>query len=203
MTPGDEVTFGAVVLAAGRSIRMGKPKMLLPWGKTTVINQVVQTISSSGLDEIVVVAGGLHDAIESNLASFRGRVVFNPDYANGEMMDSLKTGIEALTPKHQGLLIVLGDQPTLEKAVIERILCQARAEPHKIILPSFDHHRGHPWLLPRELTREMLEFTNGKTLRDFLKLKEPQITYVEVDTPTILVDIDTPEEYERARPKDE
>ena len=73
---------GAVVLAAGRSRRMGRPKMILPWGETTVIGQVVNVLLAAGVDDLLVVTGGAREDVESALVDMPVRTIFNPDFAN-------------------------------------------------------------------------------------------------------------------------
>ena len=83
----------AIVLAAGLSRRMGRFKLTLPWGDRTVIGQVVATLEAAGIEEIVVVAGHRGDEVTEALAGTTARIVFNPDYASGEMLSSIRTGL--------------------------------------------------------------------------------------------------------------
>jgi len=71
-----------------------------------------------------------------------------------------------------------------------------------LVIPSFQMRRGHPWLIARQLWQEVLEIKPPRTLRDFLQANQEKITYVVVDTPTIFWDIDTPEDYERQKPRE-
>ena len=87
--------IGAVVLAAGRSQRMGRPKMILPWGETTVIGQVANVLLAVGVDDVLVVTGGAQNEVEGALTGMPVRTVFNPEFANGEMMHTLQVGLAA------------------------------------------------------------------------------------------------------------
>ena len=103
-----------VILAAGLSTRMGKPKMILPWGKSTIIGTVVSTLAATGLKKIIVVTGGASREIEEVLSGFSQQIVFNPMYENGEMLYSIQTGLSVLPSNIHAALVVLGDQPQMQ-----------------------------------------------------------------------------------------
>jgi molybdenum cofactor cytidylyltransferase len=195
--------IAAIVLAAGLSQRMGQPKMLLPWGDTTIIGQVVDTVLAGGIEKIVVVAGGNQAQIEAALRSERVQAVefaFNPNFADGEMLKSLQVGLKSLDPPVEAALMVLGDQPQMQAATL-RLLCAAfRRTQARLVLPSYHLRRGHPWLIERSLWQDILKLRPPATLRDFLQSFEGSIDYQVVDTPTILKDLDTPEDYARDKP---
>ena len=103
--------ISAIILAAGQSKRMGQPKMVLPWGKSTVIEQVVMTFLQAGIEDILVVTGGAHEVVEKTLDPYPVRKIYNPDYAAGEMLSSLQLGLSKLHREAQAVLVGLGDQP--------------------------------------------------------------------------------------------
>lgn len=192
--------IAALVLAAGRSLRMGRPKMLLPWGQTTVIGKVISTLLEANMNDICVVSGGNRNEVEAALSSFKVEYVYNPDYENGEMLSSVQAGLLHLAEKVQAAMIVLGDQPQVEVEVIRAILESYLATHSKIIVPSFQMHRGHPWLIDMELWGEINDLKPPQTLRDYLIQKSEVITYVNVDTSSILQDLDTPVDYQKLKP---
>jgi molybdenum cofactor cytidylyltransferase len=192
--------IAAVVLAAGLSRRMGSPKLVLPWGATTVIGRVVQVLRSGGADEVVVVTGGHHDLVEQALRGDPARIVFNPDYEQGEMLSSLQAGMAALSETVEAALVALGDQPQIEGWVIRQVLTVYRRSGAGIVVPSYQMRRGHPWLTARRLWPELFSLCQPLTLRDFLRAQAGEIVYETVDTPTILSDLDTPDDYRRERP---
>lgn len=194
--------IGAVVLAAGQSRRMGQPKLTLPWGRQTVIEQVVRTLLAAGIQEIVIVTGGSHEVIEAALAGLPVRFAHNPHYENAEMLTSLQIGIRALNPECLALLIVLGDQPTLDPSVVREVVKEHLASGARLVVPSYQMHRGHPWLVQRALWPELLAMLPDQTMRDFVHAHAKEIQYVTVNTPGILQDMDTPEDYQRIRPGD-
>jgi molybdenum cofactor cytidylyltransferase len=194
--------ISAIVLAAGLSSRMGHPKMILPWRSTTVIGQVVATLARSKVDEIVVVTGSARTEVESAVEQEKSsiaRTVFNPRYAEDNMLISLQAGIRSLNEAVNALLVVLGDQPQIEAQVVGALLKMYRKHSHALIVPSYNNHRGHPWLVDRKLWEGLLSSPGDSTMRDFLQTHAQQITYLSVATPSILADIDTPQDYARNR----
>ncbi len=192
---------GAVVLAAGRSQRMGQPKLGLPWGERTVIGQVVETLTKAGIEEILVVTGGAREVVEKALAGYPVRFVYNSVFDQEEMMTSLKAGIRDMSTGADGLLVVLGDQPTIEVGVVRAVLQEFSASDAPLVIPSYQKRRGHPWLIGKSLWGEILDFSSEKTMRDFLNLHREKIHYVNVQSRGILQDLDTPEDYEQLRPE--
>ena len=192
--------IAAVVLAAGLSRRMGKPKMLLPWGTTTVIGRVVEVLQQSGLVEILVVTGGARLEVEKTLAGSRTRTVFNPRFAEGEMIESLQVGLAAISDTASAALVVLGDQPQIETCVVEAVLKAFEQKRWELVIPSYAMRRGHPWLVGRSLWPDLIGMQPNQTMRDFMKAHEAVITYLEVDRPSVLKDLDTPQDWEREHP---
>ncbi len=190
----------AVILAAGLSSRMGQPKMLLPWGSHTVIEQVIRTIIEGGLQSPVVVTGAGHEIIRTLLEEYPVQAVFNPLYADGEMLHSFQVGIAALEIDCPAALIVLGDQPQIQVETVRAILHEYETNPSPLIIPSYQMRRGHPWLVRQELWAEILAIQPPVTLRDFLKKHAGDIHYLNLDSATILADMDTPEDYQKYRP---
>lgn len=193
------VNIAAVVLAAGMSSRMGSPKMILPWGKSSIIGTVVSTLETAGLKQIVVVTGGSSCEVEKALEGFPSRIVFNPFYENGEMLCSIQIGLSALPTKTHAALIVLGDQPQMQIDVIQSIVKAYQTQQTTLIIPSFKMQRGHPWLVDHSFWPSILALTPPATMRNFVQENAKSIHYLNVTTPTILADLDTPEDYERSR----
>ena len=197
-------SLAAIVLAAGESKRMGQPKMSLPWGKTTVIGQVVTTLAQTGIEDIIVVVGGgraeLLEALAHLPSSVHYRTVFNPDYASDEMSRSLQVGLGALTDEIQAAMVVLGDQPQIESEVVEEVLSAYDASQAALVIPSYQMRRGHPWIVERSLWPEIIALRNPATLRHFLQAQSDKIHYVNVSRPSILIDLDTPQQYQESKP---
>lgn len=189
----------AIVPAAGLSRRMGgdTPKPLLPWGDGTVIGRVTAVLRDAGLDDIVVVTGHRRELFEALLRPAGVRCVPNPDFAAGDMLSSIKAGLQALPAGCRGALIALADQPQIEPAVVRAVL-DAFDQHETLVVPSYRMRRGHPLLLPRWLWPEALALPDQASLRALLERRAADIHYVVVGTPSVLADLDTPEQYREA-----
>ena len=193
--------IAAVVLAAGLSERMGRPKMTLPWGDTTVIGRVVEVLTQAGIDEILVVTGGARELVENVLEGLPARAAHNTNFEIDQMALSLKTGLSALSPKAKAVLVTLGDQPQIEVNTIEILRVAYQSLRPSIVIPSYNMRRGHPWIVDRSLWAEILDLQPSKTLRDFLLVHSDDIYYVEVQNNSILRDLDTETDYTCERPQ--
>lgn len=197
------MTIGAVVLAAGQSRRMGAPKMTLPWGNTSVIGRVVEVLALAGVEDLVVVTGGTHLQVEGALQGTLARCIFNPRFMEDEMVLSLQAGLTSLHAGDDAALVALGDQPQIETGVVQAVIAAYHLNHAPLVAPSFQMRRGHPWLIARPLWPAILALHPGETLRDFLNAHVDRIEYLAVDTPSILRDLDTPEDYRRDRPSND
>lgn len=189
---------GAVVLAAGLSTRMGKPKLLLPWGGVPMIEHVCRQVLAGGLDRVVVVTGAEAESIESAVSELPVETVFNPDYAHGEMLSSLQVGLRALGENIDACLIILGDQPEIEHQLIASLLRAYFEGRGQIIVPSYRERHGHPVLIDRAFWPELLALPPSSAPRDVVRAHRGAIYHLVVDTPSVLRDVDTPEDYRRA-----
>lgn len=190
----------ALVLAAGTSSRMGQPKMVLPWGNTTVLGQVIQVIKSSAIEDLLVVTGAARDLVEPICHAEGARVVFNPLYAEGDMLASLQTGIRELGAATDAALVTLGDQPQIQETCVRLVARTYADSKAPLIVPSYHQRRGHPWLVGRGFWPEILNMREPETAREFLNRHSADISYLELDSATILQDLDTSEEYLKSRP---
>jgi molybdenum cofactor cytidylyltransferase len=192
--------ISAVVLSAGQSIRMGHQKMLLSWGKTCVIGQVVSILLEAGVDDISVVTGGLQSELKAVLKDYQINYLFNKDFANGEMLLSVKVGLRGLGNESDAALIVLGDQPQIEARIVRDIVERYLSSQYKIIVPSYQMHRGHPWLVDKSFWPEILNLDPPLTLQNFINMHDEVIEYIVVDTPSIIQDLDTKTDYNHYKP---
>src|SRR5215216_3467264 len=191
--------IAAILLAAGQSKRMGQPKMLLPWGQSTVIEQVITTFLKAGIEDLIVVTGGAREQVENVINPYPVRKVYNKDHAAGEMLSSIQCALRVMRDESEATLIGLGDQPQIQEGSV-RLICESyKDNPSSLIVLSFQMRRGHPWLVTRPLWSEILALRPPESPRDFLNRHTNEIHYVSVDTPSILADLDTPEDYQRSR----
>lgn len=189
----------AVVLAAGQSRRMGRSKPLLPWSDgQTVIETIVRRLLMFRLAEIVIVTGYQGEAVRRTLEHLPVSFVENEDYAAGEMISSLQAGLGALPETTAGALVVLGDQPALDGRVVRDVLAGYAEGRGAIVAPVYRGERGHPVLFDRRFWPELLALEQGAP-RDVIRRYPHDLALVEVSSDSILTDIDTPEQYRRAR----
>jgi molybdenum cofactor cytidylyltransferase len=197
----EKYSIAAIVLAAGLSRRMGRPKMLLPWGETTVIGRVVQTLLKIPFADIVVVTGGSREEVTSAVRDFPVRTIYNPRFEAEGMLSTFQTGLASIdNPLIHAALLVLGDQPQIEHDVVQAIIKTYMKFESDIVVPSFQHRRGHPWLLGRVRWPEIMTLQAPVTLRDFLNRRADQIQYLVVQSDSVIQDLDTPDDYIRFAP---
>ncbi len=191
--------IAAIILAAGMSKRMGQPKLLLPWEGTTVLGKVIKTFKQAGIEYILVVTGGDRELVEANLTElatqFPTRSVFNPEFAQAEMLSSLQRGLATLPSEAEAALIGLGDQPQVQARTVRHVCAAFVKSGAPLVVPSYQLRRGHPWLVARSLWGELIKLPPLQSPRSFLQRHASDIYYVNVDTPSILEDLDTPEDY--------
>src|SRR5262245_14423412 len=145
--------ISAIVLAAGKSERMGRPKALLEFRGRTFLENILDTISRSSIAHTSIVVGHHRQAIDNPVAS--ASIVVNPGYEQG-MVTSLQSGIRALPPKSIGAFLLLVDHPVVDVETIEAMI--PSAAPNRIVQPTFQGRRGHPVLLGMDVLREILGY---------------------------------------------
>ena len=200
MNPDLPPVIGAVILAAGQSRRMGQPKLSLPWGESTVIARVVDVLTAAGAAPLVVVTGAWRLEVQACLEGKSVTYAHNPDYAAGEMLSSVQVGLGALGAEVEAALLALGDQPGIEETTVRKLLLAYRESRPGLLFPSYNKRRGHPWLVERSLWPEIQRMQFPATLRDFTRAHAAEIHYMLVDNSSILLDLDTPEDYQEQKP---
>jgi molybdenum cofactor cytidylyltransferase len=201
-TPVPEVRrrVAAVVLAAGESRRMGRNKLLLPWGATTVLGQTIANAQASAVAEVMVVVGHESEVV-TNAAREIGEpnIVTNLDYAKG-MLTSVQSALRHLPPTVEAVLVLLGDQPMVAPAVLDALLDAYAASPYGLVAPVFENQRGNPVLIDRRYFNELLALPPEAAPRRLLQRHPDDLLPVAVDSDAVLHDLDRPEDYERWRP---
>ncbi|MEA2710190.1 MAG: molybdenum cofactor cytidylyltransferase [Phycisphaerales bacterium] len=179
---------------------MGRPKLLLPWRGRTIITDVVERARAAA-SHVVVVTGHDSSATVRELTGHDIHIVHNSNYADGEMISSVKTGIAALPPACEAFFLVLGDQPGIAAETFERIIAAwrgaAAGAATMIVSPRWNNCRGHPVLISAAGIDEILALPADATLKTFVARHAAGSIEVEVEDPAILADVDTPEQYRR------
>ena len=188
--------IGAVVLAAGMSSRMGKPKQLLKLGERTVLDQTLENLRSARLGEIILVLGFMAEEIARQVALDGVRVVVNQQYGEG-MGSSLRTGLAALSSDVQAAFVVLGDQPLVRPATLHRMIARYVESGAQIAIPTYLGFRGNPVLLDRSVFAEVMTLTGDIGCRAIFGNHTAGIVKVQVEDFGILLDIDNADDFER------
>lgn len=187
--------IAGLVLAAGASTRLGQPKQLLPFGRTTMFGRVVaETCAAAGLDQVVVVIGGSAAAVRRQVDFGTATVVENPEFAEG-CASSYRTGLAALDPRAEAVAVLLGDQPGLDRGVIDLVAAEWRRDQAPIKLASYHGRLGHPMLFARSLFESLAALRGDKAAWKLVDAHPDRVRPVVVDRPSPL-DVNTWEEYE-------
>ena len=199
----------AVVLAAGESRRMGRNKLLLPWGESTVLGRTLANVRSAAVHDLMIVTGHEREQVEAIVGEPRRpqeenefpvtRVVPNPDYATG-MLSSVQAAVRALPPTTEAILVILGDQPMVGPQTIDRLLTTYAAAPAGFVAPTYGGRRGNPVLIDRRHFAELMALPADAAPRALLARHAGDVLAVAVDSDAVLHDLDRPEEYARFRP---
>ncbi len=183
-----------IILAAGKSSRMEKIKLLLDIHGKPMLGRVVESALHSALDEVIVVLGGEHERILESIDFKGATVVFNPDFLKGQST-SLKAGIAAVGESCDAALFLLGDLPLVDSGIIDAVLQKHKATRASIVVPVFAGKRGNPVLLARSLFPMVLALEGDIGARSILAAHEDLIETVDVGHEGILLDVDTWEDY--------
>ena len=190
-------SISGILLAAGLSTRMGKPKQLLPFGGSTIVETVVDSMLGAKFDEVIVVVGHRAEEIQTQLGTRPIKTVFNPDYREG-MLTSAQIGIRALELS-DAFALMLVDQPFITSALIDEVVDAYVHTEKGIALPSYQYKRGHPVIFDQKYVSDILALgAESGGVRTLFKKYDDDIHYVTVDTDSVLRDIDTPEDYKSA-----
>lgn len=190
----------ALVLAAGRSRRMGADnKLLAEVDGVPLVRRAVDTLCASGAERVLVVTGHDAEAVRHALVGAGVELVHNPDFAQG-LSTSLRAGLDAVGEHAQGVMVALGDMPFVRTEDVDRLL--AAFDPAggaAICQPVHERKRGHPVLWARRFFPELRGLTGDEGARDVLAAHADEVHLVEVSDAGVHVDVDTPEALARVR----
>jgi molybdenum cofactor cytidylyltransferase len=189
--------LAGVVLAAGESRRMGKPKQLLPFGERTILERVVDTLLTAGVGEVVVVLGHLADPVRAALGDRPVRTVVNASYRQG-MLSSVKCGVRAIGAGFDAVLFSLGDQPHIECTVVSEVIQAYRTGHAGIVIPRYGAKKGHPIIINLQKYREaIVNLPEDVGLNTLMQEHADDVRLIDVATDDIIRDIDVPDDYTR------
>ena len=192
--------IAGVLLAAGRSRRVGQLKQALDWSGRTILRHVTETLVEAGLTPVCVVLGYERKRLARALNGLDVQIVENAHYAEG-MFSSVRCGLGAVPADANGCAVALVDQPRITPQLVRTLVGAHRRHHPEVTMPRFGGRAGHPVVLGRAAIGAVLAASPMVTLRDVLADFVGSTHYVDVDTDSVVSDIDTLEDYERQRPK--
>ena len=183
-----------LILAAGRSSRMGRDKALLEYNGDTFLNRQI-FLMRPRVDELAVVLGCRAEAIRPTIPALPGlRVAVNENYDKG-MLSSLQTGIAALDAEAEWILFGLVDHPAVRGRTLDRIAQGCRRAAAPLAIPRFDGIRGHPVALSRAVAEELCALDPAASPQSVMRRHYGEALFVDVDDRGVVTDIDRPEDY--------
>lgn len=192
----------AVILAAGRSSRMGQPKagLRVSAGGPTFAAAVAATLQRAGVSDITVVAGAHPDAVRDAVLGLHGvRVIDNPAWPTGQL-SSLLAGLEAVdAPDLEALLVTLVDIPRVAPATVAHLLETWQRTRAPIVRPAIGEQHGHPVIFDRATFADLRAAPLDVGAKAVIRAWRDQVLDVPTDDAGVLVDVDTPEDYQRLR----
>jgi len=188
----------ALLPAAGASRRMGRPKLLLPFRGRPLIAAVVDALRAGGVDTIVLVIAPEDEELRAWARQAGVDVAVNPDPERG-MLSSIQEGLAAL-PRDQILLVSPADLPRLRAASVAELLRRMLAAGAPLAVPVYQGKRGHPLAIAPALIPEIPTLDPRIGLKQLRDRHAAELLEVPVDDPGVVMDVDTPEDYDKLTP---
>jgi molybdenum cofactor cytidylyltransferase len=187
----------AVVLAAGQSKRMGKPKQTLPIGGKAMLGRVIEAFRGSKVDGIIVVLGAQGSQVRRDVEFQDEVIVVNRRYKEG-MSGSLRLGLGAVSDLADAVIIALGDQPFLRSETIDAMVDEYVATRAPVVVPVYHGQRGNPVLFDRSLFAQVARIEGDRGAKSVVRGNEARVREVPVEDEGVLFDIDTPADFKAA-----
>lgn len=185
----------AILLAAGRSRRMGDFKPLLPFGDRTVIESCINNLRAADIKDIIVVAGHRADDVRAQLKDLDLSVVVNPD-PDSEMGVSIACGVEQTAANARAAIVALVDHPAVPASVVKILVDEWRGGA-SLVQPEHDGRGGHPVLIDLGYRDELLHLDPARGLRALFEAHRAEVRRIPVKSPYVVRDMDTWEDYRR------
>ena len=186
--------LSAILLAAGESKRMGQLKQGLPLGNSTILEQSIDNLVHSKIDELIVVLGYRAQELREKVAGRPVKTVINPDYEQG-MSTSIIAGLHLVDDKAQAVMFVLADQPFIDSKIVDKLIDEFSRTSKGIVIPTYRGRRGHPVIFAISYKEELLRLKGDVGGRQIIKEHPDDILEIPVDSEGINVDIDTVSDY--------
>jgi len=186
--------ISAILLAAGESKRMGKPKQLMLLGKTTMLEQTIDNLLNSKVSEVIVVLGHKAEEITTILVTKPVKIALNPVYHQG-MSTSIITGLNLVDERARAVMLALADQPFIDSQTINRLIDEFCDHNKGIVIPTYQSRWGHPVIFAIKYKEELSGLKGDIGGRQIIEHHPDDVLEVAVDSPGINIDIDTTDDY--------
>jgi molybdenum cofactor cytidylyltransferase len=192
------VKIGAVILAAGSSSRLGRPKQLLQYRGETLVRRAARAALDAGCAPVAVVVGKERKEIADNLDDLKVIILPNESWQRG-IGTSVRIGVEALKGC-DGLIILACDQPHVTQSLIQQLIARQQETRKPMVASAYSGTRGVPALFLRAFFEELLSLGENEGAKALLISRPNDVA--EIDFPAGAVDLDTPEDWARLRPRE-
>lgn len=193
-----------LIPAAGKSQRMGRPKLTLGLGELSVIQRVILALEKGGAEDVLVVAPAMTEpnaVVLANHARVEGAHVVHCPAPTSDMRATIEVGLDAMIEHAlapDAILLTPGDVPGLTPRVVAAVVDALRLEPERVVVPVYKGKRGHPVAMPWRTALQIHDLPPGVGVNELLaRLSDQQIREVEVVEEGAVLDVDTPEEFQR------
>ena len=186
--------ISAILLAAGESKRMGQPKLLLPFGNRTILEQTVDNLLNSRLNEVIVVVGHKAQELTLKLTNRPVKIVLNPVYHEG-MGSSIAKGLSLVDDSCRAVMLVLADQPLIDSKTINLLIEVFLSHDKGIVVPVCRGRRGHPVIFTTKYRRRLQSLVGDIGGRQIIEEHEDDTFEAVIDSESINIDIDTTDDY--------
>lgn len=191
----------AIIPAAGHSRRMGRAKLLLPLGSGTVIGRLLSVLKRPEISDTLVVLRAADEPLRAAVVAGGARPI-QPEVDPPDMRQSVAAALTDLAHTDRpedddGWLLVPADHPLLDPRVMDQLLARWQDEACRMLVPTHAGRRGHPTLFRWSFAREVAGLPANAGLNRLLQQHAACITELPVDSPSVITDLDTPEDYER------
>lgn len=186
--------INAIILSAGESKRMGKPKPLLKFDDKTFVEQIISILQLSNVDRITVILGAEAEKIKNSVDFSGTHTVINKNYKKGQL-SSLITGIKNIPEETEAILVCLVDNPFIIEEIVNKIVEEYKKNKHPIIIPVYQGENGHPVLFDRSLFDELINAPEDEGARFVIYNNEEKVFKLETNDKGVIIGINSPEDY--------
>jgi molybdenum cofactor cytidylyltransferase len=193
--------ISAVILSAGESSRMGRPKALLPIDGVRFIERIVATLKSTRVDEIIAVLGHNAEEMRQKVSDLPVKIVVNPDYKQGQLSSLIAAirSIESGENHHRvdAILVHLVDHPYINVDLVNLMIDRFSETKQLIVVPRYRGRRGHPVIFSRALFAELLAAPLDQGAKTVVHAHRDQTLEIDTEDEGVTIDVDTPDEYRK------